>query len=137
MRSSLLASTLVLSLLAAGAASAAGNAASAAGATPAPAAVAPGGYSGPSTVPVSTVRQLLDSGRDDQQVRLQGRIVSHDGGESYTFADDTGRIRVEIEPQHFPAGRTLGAEQRVELHGEFEKGLRTTEVEVERLIVLN
>lgn len=136
MRSSILASTLALSLLAAGTAGAAGSAASAPGAAPAQAA-APGGYGGPSTVPVSTVRQLLDSGRDDQQVRLQGRIVSHDGGENYTFADDTGRIRVEIEPQHFPAGRTLGAEQRVELHGEFEKSLRTTEVEVERLIVLN
>lgn len=137
MRSSILASTLALSLLAAGTAGAAGSAASAQSAAPTPVAAATGGYSGPSTVPVSTVRQLLDSGRDDQQVRLQGRIVSHDGGENYTFADDTGRIRVEIEPQHFPAGRTLSAEQRVELHGEFEKGLRTTEVEVERLIVLN
>ncbi|KTT23019.1 hypothetical protein NS331_08840 [Pseudacidovorax intermedius] len=101
------------------------------------AAAAPGGYAGPSSVPVSTVRQLLDSGRDDQQVRLQGRIVSHDGGKHYTFADDSGRIPVEIKARHFPPGRTVGAEQRVELHGEFEKGRHKTEVEVERLVVLN
>lgn len=95
-----------------------------------------GGYSGPSNVPLMTVKQLLDTGRDDQHARLQGQIVSHDGGEHYTFADATGRIRVEIDDKYFPAGQSVSAEQRVELLGEFDKGLRKTEFEVDRLTVL-
>ncbi|RYF40532.1 MAG: NirD/YgiW/YdeI family stress tolerance protein, partial [Comamonadaceae bacterium] len=49
-------------------------------------------YSGPSSVTLMTVKQVLDSGKDDQHARLQGRIVSHDGGKNYTFADDSGRM---------------------------------------------
>jgi len=104
-----------------------------------PATTAPsqaGGYSGPSSVPLMTVKQLLDTGKDDQQARLQGRIVSHDGDDQYTFADDSGRIRVEIDAKRFPAGQTISAEQRVELHGEFDKGLRKSEFEVERMVVM-
>lgn len=104
----------------------------AAAATPAPAP----GYTGPSTVPAMTVKQLLDTAKDDQHVRLQGRIVSHDGDDKYTFADDTGRITVEIDAKRFPAGQTVSAEQRVELLGEFDKGLRKTEFEVDRLTLV-
>ena len=94
------------------------------------------GYTGPSNVPMMTVKQLLDTGKDDQHARLQGRILAHEGGERYTFADDTGRITVEIDAKDFPAGQTIGAEQRVELHGEFEKDLRQVEFEVDRVTVL-
>lgn len=102
----------------------------------APKNTAQGTYSGPSTVPLMTVKQLLDKGQDDQHARLQGRIVSHDGGERYTFEDATGRITVEIDNEEFPAGETVSAERRVELLGEFDKGLRKTEFEVDRLTLL-
>jgi uncharacterized protein (TIGR00156 family) len=95
-----------------------------------------GGYSGPSSVQLMTVKQLLDTGKDDQHARLQGRIVSHDGGDKYTLADDTGRITVEIKAKRFPAGQTIGADQRVELLGEFDKGFRKTEFEVHEMTVL-
>lgn len=95
-----------------------------------------GGYSGPSAVPLMTVKQLLDMGKDDQLARLQGRIVSHDGGDDYTFVDDSGRITVEIDDDRFPPGQTIGAEQRVELFGEFDKGLRRQEFEVDRIMLL-
>ena len=95
-----------------------------------------GTYSGPSAVALTTVKQLLDAGRDDQHARLQGRIVSHEGGERYTFEDATGRISVEIDDEEFSAGQTVSAEHRVELLGEFDKGLRTTEFEVDRMTVL-
>lgn len=94
------------------------------------------GYTGPSSVPLMTVKQLLDTGKDDQHARLQGRIVSHDGDDKYTFADDTGRITVEIKAKRFPAGQTVSAEQRVELFGEFDKGFRKTEFEVDRMTLL-
>ena len=94
------------------------------------------GYTGPSSVQLVTVKQLLDTGKDDQHARLQGRIVSHDGDDKYTFADDTGRITVEIKAKHFPVGQTVSAAQRVELFGEFDKGFRKTEFEVDRMTLL-
>jgi uncharacterized protein (TIGR00156 family) len=106
---------------------------------PTPAAAAQGGaaaaapYTGPSSVPVMTVKQLLDTAKDDQHARLQGRIVSHDGGKNYTFADDSGRMTVEISAKHFPPGQPVSAEQRVELVGEVDKGLRSTEFEVDQV----
>ena len=130
-------STLTLAcLLAFGATVATAQPAAYTGPSNAPATAAQGGYTGPSNVPLMTVKQLLDTGRDDQHARLQGQIVSHDGGEHYTFADATGRIRVEIDDKDFPAGQVVSAEQRVELLGEFDKGLRKTEFEVDRLTVL-
>lgn len=130
-------STLTLAcLLAVGATVATAQPAVYTGPSNASATAAHGGYSGPSNVPLMTVKQLLDTGRDDQHARLQGQIVSHEGGEHYTFADATGRIRIEIDAEHFPAGQTVSAEQRVELLGEFDKGLRKTEFEVDRLTLL-
>lgn len=102
-----------------------------------PKAAAQGTYSGPSNVPLMTVKQLIDTGRDDQAARLRGRIVSFEGDEHYTFEDATGRITVEIDDEDFPAGQTIGAEQRVELAGEVDKGLRKTGFEVDRVVVLH
>jgi len=93
-------------------------------------------HSGPSAVQLMTVKDLLDKGRDDQHARLQGRIVSHDGGDDYTFEDATGRISVEIDDDDFPAGQAVTAETRVELLGEFDKGLRKSEFEVDRMTLL-
>lgn len=106
------------------------------GPSAAPAQAQASGYTGPSSVQLMTVQQLLDTGKDNQHARLQGRIVSHDGDDKYTFADDSGRITVEIDDKRFPPGQTIGAEQRVELFGEFDKGLRKREFEVDRLTVL-
>ncbi len=97
---------------------------------------ATGSYSGPSNVPLMTVKQLLETGRDDQITRLQGRLVSFEGDERYTFEDATGRITVEIDNEDFPAGQSISAEQTVELTGEFDKGLRKTEFEVDRLTLI-
>lgn len=95
-----------------------------------------GAYGGPSTVQLMTVKDLLDGGRDEQHARLQGRIVSHDGGDRYTFEDETGRIAVEIDDDDFPAGQAVDAQTRVELLGEFDKGLRKSEFEVDRVTPL-
>lgn len=101
-----------------------------------PAASATPVYTGPSSVPTMTVKQLLDTATDDLHVRLQGRIVSHDGGKNYTFADDSGRLPVEISAKRFPAGQPIGADQRVELVGEVDKDFRKMEFEVEQVRLL-
>jgi len=92
------------------------------------------GYTGPTTVPVMTVKQLQDNGKDDQHVTLRGKILRHTGGEHYDFADQSGQIRVEIEPEVFPAGVAINATTEVELTGEFDKErFGTSEVEVKQL----
>lgn len=129
-------SILATALLAAAATTATAQAPGYSGPSNKAAPTAQSGYSGPSGVPLISVKQLLDSGRDDQHARLQGRIVSHDGGDRYSFEDSTGRITVEIDDEDFPTGQTISAEQRVELLGEFDKGLRKKEFEVDRIAVL-
>ena len=94
-------------------------------------------YAGPSSVPTMTVKQLLDTGKDDQHATLHGFIVSHDGGEHYTFADDSGRIKVEIDAKHFPPGVKIDDKVRVEISGEFDKDLigNKAELDVKHLSV--
>lgn len=131
------ASTLTLAtLLALGATAATAQSSGYTGPSQTPQATTKGSYSGPSSLPLMTVKQLLDTGRDDQHARLQGRLVSHDGGDRYSFEDGTGRITVEIDDEDFPPGQSVSADQRVELVGEFDKGLRKTEFEVDRILLL-
>lgn len=82
---------------------------------------APAGYAGPTSVPLMKAKDLLDKGKDDQYARLQGKLVSHKGGEEYEFADASGKITVEIDAKHFPAGVALDHNTVVELTGEFDK----------------
>ena len=82
---------------------------------------APSGYTGPSSVPLMKAKDLLDKGKDDQHARLQGRLLSHKGGDDYEFADQSGKITVEIEAEHFPAGVSIDHNTVVELTGEFDK----------------
>ena len=95
-----------------------------------------GRYTGPSSTALSTVKQLFASGKDDQYARLQGKITSHDHGKNYTFADDSGSMSVEISSKHFPEGKTISAEQRVELSGKLDKGWKKTEFEVKEVRLL-
>lgn len=89
------------------------------------------GYAGPSSVPLMKVKELLDKGKDDQLVRLQGRLTSHKGGEEYEFADQSGKMSVEIDDRHFPAGVSIDQNTVVELSGEFDKETFGNEVKLE------
>ena len=79
------------------------------------------GYTGPTSVPLMKAKDLLDKGKDDQYARLQGKLISHKGGEEYEFADASGKITVEIDAKHFPAGVSIDQNTEVELTGEFDK----------------
>jgi uncharacterized protein (TIGR00156 family) len=84
-------------------------------------AATPSGYAGPTSVPLMKAKDLLDKGKDDQYARLQGKLLSHKGGEEYEFADQSGKITVEIDAKHFPAGVSIDHNTLVELTGEFDK----------------
>jgi len=93
------------------------------------------GYGNPAALAVTTVGELLATGRDDQVAVLRGRIVSWQGGKHYTFDDGTGQIRLEIKPLRFPLEQKIDETTEVELVGELERDRKGVEFEVERISV--
>jgi uncharacterized protein (TIGR00156 family) len=79
---------------------------------------------GPRAVVKMTTKQVTDHGRNEQVVRLRGRIVSHEGGENYTFGDDAGTLPLAITRAQLPGRHTLKADQRVEVVGQIHKMAR-------------
>ncbi|MDR6410978.1 NirD/YgiW/YdeI family stress tolerance protein [Paraburkholderia terricola] len=104
----------------------------------APAIGAQAQYTGPGAEPTATsVKQLLDGGRDDQSVVLRGRLVKQLGGDRYQFADSTGQIQVDIDHRRWPAGQPISDTSLVELRGEYDKELvGTSEVDVHEIRVI-
>lgn len=101
------------------------------------AAAAPAGYAGPSSVPLMTAKDVLAKARDDQYVKVKGKLTSHKGGEDYEFTDASGKMTVEIDARHFPAGVAIDQTTLVELTGEFDKetfGESTMDVKQIRIV---
>ena len=99
---------------------------------------APSGYSGPSGAPLMTAKDLLTKGKDDQYVRLKGKLTSHKGDEDYEFTDASGKITVEIDADRFPQGVTVDHNTLVELTGEFDKEMfGEAKLDVEQIKVVS
>src|SRR5450830_1922615 len=84
-------------------------------------ATAPSGYTGPSNVQLMSAKELLDKGKDDQYVKLKGKLVNHKGGDEYEFAEQSGKLTVEISAKLFPQGAAIDQNTVMELIGEFDK----------------
>lgn len=98
---------------------------------------APSGYTGPSGAPLMSAKDLLAKGKDDQYVRLKGKLTSHKGDEDYEFTDASGKITVEIDSDRFPAGVTVDHNTLVELTGEFDKEMfGESKLDVEQIKVV-
>lgn len=89
------------------------------------------GFTGPSQQRVMSVAEAKRL-RDDAKVLLQGRIVSHKYGEIYVFEDASGRIDVDIDDDDWH-GQEIGPDDRVEIRGEVDKGMRTLEIDVDSI----
>ena len=63
----------------------------------------------------------LANGKDDQYVKLKGKLLNQKGGDEYEFADQSGKMTVEIDAKHFPEGGKTDQNTLVELTGEFDK----------------
>jgi len=99
---------------------------------------APSGYTGPSGAPLMTAKDLLAKGKDDQYVRLKGKLTSHKGDEDYEFTDASGKITVEIDADRFPQGVTVDHNITVELTGEFDKEMfGEAKLDVEQIKVVS
>lgn len=85
---------------------------------------------------VRTVQWVIDNGRDDQKVLLRGRLVNRIGDDNYTFADESGQVRVEVDDDVFGA-QSVDENTLVEIWGEidFDDG-RLKEIDVKSLRVL-
>lgn len=95
-------------------------------------------YTGPSTVPSMTAKQLLANGTDKQYAILTGKLVRHIGGKHYILADTSGEVPVEISPKRFPTNQTIDANTTVELAGKFDKErFGTSKLEVKQVKVVS
>ncbi len=90
---------------------------------------ADGGFVGGAPV-ISTVKQAKEM-RDDTNIILQGRIVQRvDNDDKYMFEDSTGTITVEIDKKDW-RGQTVTPSDTVKLYGEVDRGLFSTEIDVD------
>ncbi|MDY0964593.1 MULTISPECIES: YgiW/YdeI family stress tolerance OB fold protein [Massilia] len=96
------------------------------------------GYTGPSGAPLMTAKDLQAKGKDDQYVRLKGKLTSHKGDEDYEFTDASGKITVEIDADRFPQGVKVDHNTTVELTGEFDKEMfGESKLDVEQIKVVS
>lgn len=100
-----------------------------------PGAKATNGFNGPNQGP-TTVEQILNNSSyvDDTPVILSGFIKERIGGEYYTFQDNTGTIRVEIDHEDWP-NDTITPETKVSLYGEVDVKFSRKEVDVDYIRV--
>ena len=86
--------------------------------------------------PVTTVKQVLDNGRDDQMVVLEGNLINQVRNDKYTLRDATGTIVVEIDDRIF-AGQRVDSNTKVRVEGEIDtENMTPNEAEAPRLTVI-
>lgn len=94
-------------------------------------------YTGPSEIGQTTVAEILKNPVDDQDVRVQGHLLSQSAHDKFVFSDGTGEIVAEIKAKHF-AGQTMDEKTKVELIGEVDtSSKRPPEIEVDFVKVVN
>lgn len=93
-----------------------------------------GGFSAPG-ISVSSVSEILTM-RDDAHVVMRGYILRHLGKDKYLFKDVTGTITVEIDHDKW-SGMIVTQTDQVELYGEVDKDMFSTEVEVDNVVKIN
>lgn len=94
-------------------------------------------YVGPNSDSIpATVAEILANPVDDQDVLLQGKLTDRLSKDKYTFADDSGEIRVEIDDDEFPR-QPVDENTVIEIYGEVEKDfLESPEIDVDRVRVI-
>ncbi len=93
-------------------------------------------FTGPSvTGRASTVQQAMNV-RVGSYITLTGHIVAHQRENYFTFRDDSGTLRVEIDDSVW-GGREVNPQTRVRLMGEVDTGRAGRYLWVKSLDVLN
>ena len=88
-----------------------------------------------SVMPVTDARSVI-AAKDDQAVKLRGKIVKQESGNDYLFTDSTGNVLVEISDKLLK-GNKLAAGTEIEIEGKVEtRLLRDPKVEARSVTVL-
>lgn len=93
-----------------------------------------GGFVGETVQTIVTVKDA-QSMPDDTVLVLRGNIIKSLGDEKYTFQDETGTIVVEIDNDDWN-GQTVAPTDTVTLYGEVDSGLFKTEIDVDRIQIV-
>lgn len=91
-------------------------------------ATGPGGFSGGNDMIVTTTQ--VKEMRDDTPVVLKGYIVQRVGDDKYLFKDSADSITVEIDDDDW-RGINVTPQDIIKVYGEVDRGLWTTEVDVD------
>ena len=76
-------------------------------------------------------RSQINNLPDDSYVTMQGKIIAKIGHEKYTFQDQTGTIKIEIDDEDWN-GVTVGKDDVVQIQGEVDKSwTKPTKIEVD------
>jgi len=88
-------------------------------------------YTGPNGT-LTTVKQLIDSGKDHDAVTLVGKVIKRMGNDNlYQFSDGTGTMYIKIDAKNWPTSLTLDDKTKVEVSGKYIKQIvGPTKVEV-------
>ena len=78
---------------------------------------------------IVTVKQVNEM-RDDVPVIMKGKITQRKGSEKFLFEDSTGAITVEIDDDDW-RGQTITPTDSVKLYGDVDRGIFSTEVDVD------
>ena len=89
-------------------------------------------HKGHNQMPPKTTVQQAKTMQDDTYVTLQGNITQKLSHDKYTFKDSTGSLTVEIDDDKW-MGLFQNANDTVEIVGEIDKKLNTTEIEVDSI----
>jgi uncharacterized protein (TIGR00156 family) len=90
-----------------------------------------GGYTGPSSIEVSSVSEVKAMPHDADVV-MEGKIESYLGNEKYRFNDGSDIIVLEIDNDVWN-GLEVGPSDMIIIYGEVDKKFGSLEVEVERI----
>ena len=82
-------------------------------------------FTGPSATGLTSTVEQARTARVDTYVTVTGNIVAHLREDYYTFRDNTGEIRIEIEPQVWRK-REVGPDTTVRLLGEVDRNAAGT-----------
>ena len=90
-----------------------------------------GGYIGNTETADITLVEQINNLPDDAYVTMQGKIIAKIGHEKYTFQDQTGTIKIEIDDEDWN-GVTVGKDDVVQIQGEVDKSwTKPTKIEVD------
>ena len=83
---------------------------------------------------VTTVKEVLKNGKDNQMVVLEGKVIERIKGDDYRFCDSTGVIEID---DHVFKGQTVTPDTLIRIEAEVDTEIvGDNKLDVERLAII-